>query len=243
VGDGVRGCVTGFSGAAAAAADVYWKGGFPRRALALLDDAIELLRGDHELAALSEKIRTETGIDLSRWHRLEITADLDGFSGAGGFKVDGDALVGTLDLSGTTIELKKIVQFLTCDEPLGTHYTVEAVIEPSDSDFATGVVFGNSEKKGLQAVVLGPGGGVSTFMYDEEKGPDFTPPKGHAKDGAVRLGAEIRLSAGGTGGTVTYLLEGKEVGSEPIDPQGFRPKAGVFGFLSHGRIHDLRIRR
>jgi len=243
VGDGVRSCVTGFAAAATAAADLYWKGGFPRRALSVLDDSIDLLRGDHGLAAQRDRIKQETGLDLARWRRIPITPELEGFGGSGGFKVDGDTLVGAFDPAKDLSSLKDAVQFLTRDEPLGTSYTVEALVDAGDSNFATGVVFGDSEKDGLKAVVIGQGRGVRTFVFDEETGPDFTSPKGRAPPGPVRLGAQVRIPPGAAKGTVAFLLDGQPIGSEEFDTLDFRPRVGVFAFLSNGRISGLRVRR
>ncbi len=245
IGDGIRQTVTGFGAAAAETAEKYWKGGYPRQALGVIEDAIDLLRGDHRLQALAEQIREEAAVDRARWHRVAIGPALEGFDGSGGFKVEGAALCATFDPTKQAVEEHDLVQYLTLKEPLGSRYVVEALIDPgSEAGFGfAGVVFGESEEEGLQAAVVTPGGSLALFKYDEEKGPDFSEPKATVKAGVIHLGVAVQLVPGATQGTLTFLVDGQPAGHETFAAQGFRAKAGLFAFVSHAKLSELRIRR
>ena len=84
---GLRRAATDFRATADTIATAYYEGGFPRRALAVLDDAVALVGGDLVLEAKRDDFAARSGVDVRRTRVLTFDPE-----GSESWVVDGDSV-------------------------------------------------------------------------------------------------------------------------------------------------------
>lgn len=212
------------------AAKAYQAAGFPRNALQVLATARAIVGGSAELAALSESIGKESGIDIRRWRRLPVQKGLELWEvGDDWSEKDGAVLVRTdgLDLA-------------TCREDLPDTYRYEATIQPADQGKfpVFGIVFGSNNATGAQLFAMLPKVDKVGLVHFEEGEPkitdSFSIPHGTSLDG-LRLGVEVGEN------WVELFVGDKKVGRVEMPPNELRGHVGVMAQDVKATFLDLRV--
>jgi hypothetical protein len=214
-------------------AKTYKEAGFPRSALHMLATARAIVGGSAELAALSDEIRTETGIDVRRWRRLPVEEGLELWEKDDGWSAKDAAIhVRTANLV-----------LATCRNEMPETYRYEVAVLPADQgDFPVyGLVFGSNSATGAQLFAILPKAGSTGLVRFEEGAPKITHSFAIPRGKETKEGQPQRLAVEVGPGWVELFIDDQKVGKVDVPPHELRGQVGLFAQKMKASFSDLRI--
>jgi hypothetical protein len=206
-------------------AKLYVEKGRARTALAVLDLADELDGASAAREALRESIRSEASVDLERWRRLPLAADLAGFEASPAFHVADGALVG------------KSQGLAACEwsGALAPHYRFEVRIANAAKNGVWGVQY-SSSANGTYLLGWFPDGHAQLLkLAEQQEDLGVLAPISPAQLGDFVLAVERHEDR------FDFYVDGKKVGSRPASGDELSGGIGVFQQGAEVRFSDLRV--
>ncbi len=224
VADSVRLAYLEFTNVASAAAQSYHQGGFPRTALSILDQALQLVAGDFALRALREEIQAESPVDVRRWRRLSIKPGLEDWTSANGWEIVGDGFKRRTD------GLDFIYYVPPVPESFRFEVTVKADLLAGGG--IAGLLYG-STRKGFEGFAAVNGDHVSILSKMSAEGVAALLPDSRE---LATIGVEV------TSTRVQFFVGGKKVGHKDFEPGKMNVRLGLLVQQGGSEITRIRLK-
>ncbi len=231
VADGLAAARTELVEATGEAARGLGLAGFPRVALLLVNTA-ETVMGSHgALADVSANIPGAEAVDLRRWRRLEVAGGLEHWAAGEGWS----AATGNLTLDTQSMQ--------TCiyRQDLPARYDFEARVQAGTGGKlpVVGLAYGPSLGGAPELFAIIPKSGTVGLFAFVDGQPTLI------ESFAVQYDRELtehRLSLGVTPTSITFHLDGKQVGQVSGNVSASGGRVGVFGQATRAVFSELRLR-